>query len=300
MIKLLPKGKKVTLKESFSITAATPYIPNHRTTVTVKPYDKSIKFIINRGHKKVSIPVRGENNLSAKGLHTTILGNSKGKVRLTEHLLSALTGMGVTACEIELINSDQVPVPDRTAETYSKLIAAAGLKKTRVDNIVAVVTKDIYFTDGMGSLAILQPSGKTKFFAFVQFKQIFEDQFFKIELNPENYWNEIMWARSFLTRECENERDWREVVKRLPSLPSKMKNSPVVVKSRGKWVTGIKPLEPVRHKILDAIGDLTTLGYPILADITLIRPGHEFHHKLVNYLWDLIQRGERNLINPQG
>lgn len=285
MIELIKTGNQVTVKESFSVEGPTPYMDDHITKVRVDPARSGFSFVV-EGEK---IKVDGASTKSADGIHATYLTNERGKdVRLTEHLLSALSGMGVTAADIYLEGSNQVPVPDRTAQIFCREIKRVGIIETEEPLLSVKVVKDIYFTDNLGSSVVIRPSGTTKVSALVQFSNLFDDQYLKVELSPENYWNEIMWARPFIRSDCATNADYLNAVKLLKAFPKRMEDSPAMVRSNGVWVTGIKSLEPVRHKILDIIGDLTTLGFPILADMSFVRPGHEFHRKLIGYLWELI------------
>jgi UDP-3-O-[3-hydroxymyristoyl] N-acetylglucosamine deacetylase len=279
MIKIIKQGNHRTIKRAFSISATSPYIENHQTNLIVQPNEKGIVFVSNGKE----ITVSHSSNVYANGIHATFLNNGNGgTVKLSEHLLSALTGMGVTAARL-VLDTDQVPVPDRCAETFCREIENVGIEETDSRLEVAVVTEDIWFEDN-GSFAFLRPSKIPKISALVQFAHLFEDQYLKVNLDQESYWNEIMWARPFIRVDCPDEASYLTAISKLSGMPKNIAKSTVLVRSNGKWVTGIKPQEPVRHKILDAIGDLTTFGYPIIADISLVRPGHDFHRKLVNYL----------------
>lgn len=281
MIKFVKTSNQRTVKESFSIEGPTPYMDDHVTKVRVEPARSGFRFIV----EGEVIKVNGASTKFTDGIHATYLTNDNGKdVRLTEHLLSALFGMGVTAADIYLEGSNQVPVPDRTAQIFCREIKRVGIKETEEPLLSAKVIKDIYFTDNLGSFVVIRPSDTTKVSALVQFSNLFDDQYLKIELSPESYWNEIMWARPFIRSDCATNTDYLNAVKLLKAFPRKMEDSPTMVRSNGVWVTGIKPLEPVRHKILDIIGDLTTLGFPLQADMSFVRPGHEFHRKLINFL----------------
>ena len=286
MIKIVKQGKHTTVGDKFSITGQSPYMKDHVTKVTVSPKESGICFFVD-GEK---IKVTGLSMKPSGGVYATFLSNNQGKVvKLTEHLLSALTGMGVTAANIELEGSNQVPVPDRTAQFFCQEIKRVGIVKTKVDLLVAKVIKDIYFTDELGSVAILRPDDGLKVSALVQFLNLFEDQYLKVDITLDNYWSEIMWARPFLRCDCPTNDDYLSAIKSLKSFPKEMEKSPAMVRSNGVWINGMRPLEPVRHKILDIIGDLSVLGYPLKADVCLIRPGHEFHRKLIGFLLTMMR-----------
>jgi len=215
MIELVEAGKQITIRKSFSVVGQSPYIKNHITRVKVVPAQSGIKFIVDREE----IKVLGANTKSADGIHATYLTNNNGKdVQLTEHLLSALSGMGVTAVDIYLEGSNQVPVPDRTAQIFCKEIRKVGTENTKEPLLCAKVTKNIYFTDGLGSSIVFRPCETTKISALVQYSNLFEDQYFKLELSPEEYWNEIMWARPYIRSDCPTNNDYLNATRLLKSL----------------------------------------------------------------------------------
>lgn len=278
-IELVNQGYHKTIKKQFVIKGPSPYAVNTSNRAVFKPARSGIRFI----YRRKIVQLKPENNSDAHGVHATHVSANGVTIVLTEHILSALMGMGITACDIELLDTNECPVPDRSSETISKRLAEVGSVETDRTLTVAKVTKEIAFMSD-DSFAILRPSEKFEISALLQYKNLFEDQYFKIEVNPNTYINEICWARSFLRRDCPNEEMYRHETKTLLSFPKKMVNAPVMVRSNGVWITGMKPLEPVRHKILDAIGDLSTFGMPLLADVTLVRPGHWFNRKLVQHL----------------
>ncbi|EKE05809.1 MAG: hypothetical protein ACD_19C00176G0031 [uncultured bacterium] len=116
-------GKQYTLKKSVSISGQTPFISNHQTKMIIRPANSGIRFICANNKLKSTIEVNCKNTTSANGESTTLIGNKKTTVKTVEHLLSALSGLGINACEIELIGSNQVPVPDTSSEIFTnKLI----------------------------------------------------------------------------------------------------------------------------------------------------------------------------------
>lgn len=287
-ISIVPFGKQSTIKRSVAISGKTPFVANHTTKMILNPAEKGVRFVYIDKNIEHAVEVNCKNTTSANGVHTTLVSTGNSEVKTVEHILSALTGMGIDACKVELSGSNQVPVPDASSETFTKEIINCGKIDTASDKYVAKINSEIFFTDNQGSLAILRPSDKLTISVLIQFPKPIGEQYIRLEINPEIYINEICWARSYIRRNCDD-RIWGLCRKQIPALPENINESPVLVFNDDTWV--IKPKgenEPVRHKLLDALGDLTTLGYPLVADITLIRPGHEFNRKLVNYLHSLI------------
>lgn len=289
-ISLIKSGKQQTIKNSFSIIGPTPFIANHQTEIVVKPAQKGISFVYEQDNIKHLVEVECKNTTSANGENTTLVAKGNYEVKTVEHILSSLSGMGIDACEIELKGSNQIPVPDSSSETFTKKLIEAGKSLTETDKYIAKVNSDIFFTDGEGSLAIVRPSENLSISVLIQFPVPIGEQYVKFDITPEIYANEISWARSYIRRNCD-ERIWGLCRKQIPALPEDITKSPVLVFNNDKWIVQPKKSdEPARHKLLDALGDLSTLGYPIIADFTLIRPGHEFNRKLVNHLFSLIPK----------
>lgn len=294
MIKEIPLSfeemdRNKTISREIEITGPTPYLPNHRTTVILKPDDTGIIF----NHEDLEISVEPKYSADPRGVHATSLEKDGDKIISIEHLLSALTGLGVTSCRIELIGSNQVPMVEFSAKPYTDSIVNVGVEAVDKTRGVIVVKKDIFF-EFENSYAILRPSIDkiTTVSALIQFPKPIGEQYFSTELNPENYINEVSWARSFIRASCDD-KYWEKAVQSVPCLPQKLLDSPIPLFRDEEWV--VKPLasdEPVRHKLLDSIGDLSVLGYPIIGNITFIRPGHRFNHFLVKYLSNLLTATE--------
>lgn len=289
-IALETKGKQTTIAREIVITGQTPFIANHETRMTIRPSRGGIRFIVTKNGKKRIVDVISKNTTSASGENTTLVSSGGVEVKTVEHILSSLSGLGINACEIELEGSNQVPVPDSSSECFTNGLLKSGKNNTAEGRIIARVQSDIFFTDDKGSLAILRPSDKLTISVLIQFPEPIGEQYIKVELNPKNYVKDICWARSYVRRNCDEE-VWRICREQIPALPEDMTKSPILVFNNNVWV--VKPKvndEPARHKLLDALGDLSTLGYPLVADVTLVRPGHEFNRKLVNYLYGLLPK----------
>jgi UDP-3-O-acyl-N-acetylglucosamine deacetylase len=283
-IQLKKIGKKYTIRKSVSLEATAAFEKNVVSKITLLPSEE-LKFVLEDGN---TIQVNYKNNKKAlSGKRATLLSNKKGSVVHVEHLLSALMGFGIDACEIQVEGSNQIPAPDVSSKSFYDLIKSAGKKITQKPRVVAVIKEDIYFTDNEGSFAIIRPSEKLAISTLIQFPNPIGDSYLKTDLK--DYGSSIASARSFIRSGCDNKK-WKAIRNKIiPNLPEKIEDSPLLVFDKNeKWIVPPNsPNEPARHKILDIIGDLTTLGYPILGDITIIRPGHEFNRKLVNYLGQL-------------
>lgn len=286
-LELTISSKKKTIKRPISFLGYTRQNPFNKTKLYLLPNQKDIVFRV-KNHKCYSIRAHFTNTKNSQGDHTTYLSNKQGnKVSTVEHILSALYGLGIDSALLELSGSNEVPVFDHTAEIFVKEIIKSGIVCTQIDKQILRIKKTLFF-EHSGSLAILKPSAKTVFSALIQFDKPIGEQYMSIVLNRRNYSKEIAWARPFIRQSCDK-KTWEKCKKSLPSLPDKIEDCPIPVFSNGKWIVKVKSEdEPVRHKVLDLIGDLATLGMPILGQVTVIRPSHDFSRRLVNYLGKMI------------
>lgn len=242
----------------------------------------------------VDIPVLHEHVVPMpQGYNTTVLEKDHKRVMFTEHLLSALVGFGVDSAKIELIGGNQPPFLDPCALAFFNLIKSVGISSRKGNKKTIVVNKEIVFGDG-GSYAIISPSINKKMTIICDYPIPIGVQYFSINLSdPEVYFSQIAWARTFIRIQMGRE-EWDARRRIVRFLPEDIKKSPIPVADKdGKWI--VVPTasdEPARHKILDLIGDLAVLGIQIEGDIFVVRPGHDFNRKWVKYLGGLIEKNE--------
>lgn len=286
-IEIAKLGKKVTVASPITLYGETRKSRVFKE-IKIYPSDNQIHFSVRgRGQLLVS----SNNILDHTQQHTTILADGKIKIFTPEHILSSLYGMGIDCARVEVENEEEIPIFDHSARLISEAIKRVGIKNTGKDKEIVYIRETIFYHEKDGSMAILRPSTKTKrvISVLIQYDYPIGEQYFCFKLTKKSYFSEIAWARSFIRRSC-NKGVWQKCIKEIPSLPSRLEDSPIPVFRNGKWITPVKkPDEPVRHKILDLLGDLAILGRPIYGHITVVRPGHNFNCKLVRYLDQLLK-----------
>ena len=209
---------------------------------------------------------------------TTLL--RKGVVLSTcEHLLSALRGVGLDNCFIELDNIE-IPIMDGSSEVFIELIERAGIVEQNAPKHFLKVLERVEFTDGDRKMSI-EPSEKFEIECEIDFPHPFINrQTFHFELNNGSFGREIASARTFgFTTEIEMLR------KANLALGGSLDNA-IVLTPEG--MLNENPLrfadEFVRHKILDIIGDFALLGMPLLGKITAEKSGHAVHASMMSKL----------------
>ncbi len=278
-------GNKKTLRSSFSVNGITRNKAQGISRLTVKPSAKGdIRFRVKEKKATYEIEVTPASAANSNGLHTTILSNSRGQRVLTvEHLLSSLSGMGVDSALIEVSNGNDIPILDHSSYEFAFNIKRVGLKEISAKRSAGIIKKDIYFRH-KDSFAILRPFNGRKMSVLIQYDNPVGEDFFSSVIDGEKYIENIAWARSFIRADCD-EAVWKRCREEVPSLPENIKESPIPVFKDGDWIVDIKKYnEPVRHKLLDLIGDLAFLGYPLLGHVTVVRPGHNFNRLLMAHL----------------
>ncbi len=225
------------------------------------------------------IPVTPESGVSMEGFHTSAVSNGKVSVYGVEHLFSAFWGMGIDTCQI-CLNYNTIPVLDASAEKLCELL------KNNLDNTIQPkIFKPAekfwwYFQD---SAAFFEPDDHFSLGAFLQFPEPIGEDYYRFDPTKEDYVETIAPARTFMRSNCTPE-VWARIRSKYTILPEDPKLSPIPLAEGDHWLVAPNEHEPVKHKILDAIGDPMFLGKRIEAKVTLIRPGHDFTRELVKYL----------------
>ena len=213
----------------------------------------------------------------------TTLGFGLLQIQTTEHLLSALRGFSIDNAIVELDNVE-LPGLDGSAKEFAGLIKEAGIveqdaekKLLKVDKVVWCTLKD--------SLIAVFPGEKFKVSYTLSYDSpSIGTQFYSIVLNETNFEKEIAPARTFCLEE-----EAAELLKKGLGKGADYDNTLVMGKS-GPVKTALRfPDEPVRHKILDLIGDLYIFGMPIIGHVVAIKSGHSLNMELVKKLKEAVK-----------
>jgi UDP-3-O-[3-hydroxymyristoyl] N-acetylglucosamine deacetylase len=211
----------------------------------------------------------------------TVLGDRQGPVVSTaEHVLAALRGMGVDNATIE-VDGPEVPIMDGSAAAFVAAIEQAGIVSQSAARRFIEVLKPVQVVIG-DSFGELRPNA-AGFRAEIEINfanPVIGRQDYVLELSPERFRREICRARTF---GCVND------VARLWSagfaLGASFENSVVFDETRLLNTEGLRYAdECVRHKVLDAIGDLALAGLPLLGTYRSIRGGHKLNHAALTSL----------------
>ncbi|TKT80142.1 UDP-3-O-acyl-N-acetylglucosamine deacetylase [Aquamicrobium sp. LC103] len=204
----------------------------------------------------------------------TVLGDPAGvHVATVEHLLAALSGLGIDNVAIE-IDGSEVPVLDGSAAMYVEAFDQAGMQIQAVKRRYIRIMKPVRIENG-ASWAEFRPYDGTRFEIDIDFESpAIGRQFFAIDIDPETFRAEISRARTFGFMK-DVERLWAAGY----ALGSSLENS-VVIGDDNRVINmgGLRyKNEFVRHKMLDAMGDLALAGARFIGCFRSYRGGHKLN-----------------------
>ncbi len=213
----------------------------------------------------------------ARVSYATSLMRQSVLISTTEHLLSALYSMGVTNAIIEIDNLE-VPILDGSSLPWIQLLAEAGIREQRRQKRYLRIRREVS-VEGNGKRITILPSDKFEFDCDVYFDHpMVGRQKFNFQLTPEKYATEIAPARTFgFEQELDQMRNMGLI------RGASLENAVCFTRDGVLNPEGLRfPNEPVRHKVLDLIGDLALIGRPMLGHVIAERAGHAMHVALVS------------------
>jgi UDP-3-O-[3-hydroxymyristoyl] N-acetylglucosamine deacetylase len=237
------------------------------TTVILHPYNNGIVFIVD----KKEIP------LDISYIHKTPLCTSivleNIKINTIEHLLSAINALNITDIKIELIGNE-IPILDGNSEKFFYTLKS-NIKKLEKKSIFINLTEPVYYRSN-DKFIIANPFTHLKIEYIIDYQNNFPNFMFEsFDSLKDDYGEKISKARTFGFI-----KDYDYLKSKNLALGSSYQNT-LVIDDNGS-LNGLNYYnEPVRHKILDLIGDLTILGKKINAHIIAYKTGHEEHLKLI-------------------
>jgi UDP-3-O-[3-hydroxymyristoyl] N-acetylglucosamine deacetylase len=211
----------------------------------------------------------------------TTIGNREGATVATiEHLMAALAGLAIDNCVIE-IDGPEVPVMDGSAAPFVFLLECAGTARQDTPRRAVKVLKPVAIEDGERRVALLPDSGFNVSFAIEFDSGAISRQELTVAVDPESFKAELSRARTFgFLHEVDQMR--AAGLARGGSLD----NAVVIAGDRVLNEDGLRyDDEFVRHKMLDAVGDLYLAGGPVLGHFHGVRSGHALNRRLLEALF---------------
>lgn len=306
-----------TLKAEFTIEGVGLHTGvNTRMTVQPASAGFGIKF------QRVDLPeqpvIKADVDYVVDTSRGTTLEYQGAKVHTVEHILSALTGMGIDNALIQLTEAE-IPIMDGSAKAFVDMIEKVGIEEQNAKRIYfSIDTNLTYIDDEKNVEMVATPSPDYKITTMIDFNSnVLGTQHAYIK-GLKGYKKEISNCRTFcFLHEIEylysknlikgGDVDNAIVVvdrvlsdEELSKLAKLFNKEKIEVKQEG-ILNNVKLYhmnEPARHKLLDIIGDLTLIGYPIKANIIAYRPGHKSNVAFAKKIKEYIKKNKSMLDVP--
>jgi UDP-3-O-[3-hydroxymyristoyl] N-acetylglucosamine deacetylase len=227
----------------------------------------------------VDIPARAE-NVGDTRLSTTLVKDG-ARISTVEHLLSAFAGLGIDNAYVD-VSAPEVPIMDGSAGPFVFLIQSAGVEEQNVAKRFIRIKRPAEVTEG-DKIARFEPFNGFKVSFGIDFDHpamASDSRRSEIDFSSTSFVKEVSRARTFgFLRDIEMLRDSGL------ALGGSMDNAIVVDDFRVLNEDGLRyENEFVKHKILDAIGDLYLLGHSLIGAFSGYKSGHELNNRLLKAL----------------
>ncbi len=241
--------------------------------LTLEPLEAGSGIVFYRSDLGVSFKAEPKNVINTQ--MATVVGSEKGYISTIEHLMSAINAYGIDNIRI-IVDANEIPVMDGSSASFCMLLDEAGVRELDANKKALIIKRAVEIREG-DKLVRLSPSKSPKFDYTIKFSHpLIGTQHHVFEFSKKSYLKEISRARTF---------GFLKDVQALRSmglaLGGSLENAVVIDENKILNPEGLRfENEFVRHKILDAIGDLALVGAPILGDYTAFAGSHDLNHKL--------------------
>jgi len=273
--------KQRTLKNVIRATGVGLH-SGEKVFMTLRPAAVNTGIVFRRIDLPSPVEIKAQAHLVGQTQLCTVLVDANDvKIKTTEHLLAALAGLGVDNAYIDL-SSEEVPIMDGSAGPFVFLIQSAGIEEQSAPKRFIRITKTLQVSDG-DKWARFEPYegfkiGFTIDFKHPAFKKSTANA--EIDFSSTSFVKEISRARTFgFMKDIEYMRD------RNLALGGSLDNAIVLDDYRVVNEEGLRyEDEFVKHKILDAVGDLYLMGHPIIGAYYAYKSGHGLNNQLLRAL----------------
>ncbi|MDR5859578.1 UDP-3-O-acyl-N-acetylglucosamine deacetylase [Halomonas eurihalina] len=258
-------------------------------TLRPAPVDTGIVFVRTDLEPEVQIPARAENVTDTT--LCTALSQDGVKVATVEHLMSALAGLGIDNAYVD-VSAPEVPIMDGSAGPFVFLIQSAGIAEQDAPKQFIRIKREVVVREGDKEAMFLPHQGFKVSFAIDFDHPVFEDQkqTATVDFSTTSFVKEVSRARTFGFM-----RDLEHLRSNNLALGGSLDNAIVVDDYRIVNEGGLRyDDEFVKHKVLDAIGDLYQLGHSLIGEFRGVKSGHALNNQLCRALmanpqaWEIV------------
>lgn len=256
-------------------------------TVTLRPAGRDTGITFIRTDKNTVIKAHVGSVIDTA--FATTIGCNGVKIRTVEHIMAALAGLGIDNVYIE-VNGPEIPILDGSSTELISIILNAGIAKQGKKRPYLRIKRPFLFSDGHSEVAALPYKGRRITYSILFNHYGFGEQRMSLDINEETFIREIAPARTFgFLKDIE--------YLRMNGLAKggSLDNAIILGENGVLNASGLRYKDEfVRHKVLDAIGDLSLLGFPIYGHILANKSGHSSNIKFLKKLlsmpdaWDII------------
>ncbi|MDH5752736.1 MAG: UDP-3-O-acyl-N-acetylglucosamine deacetylase [Deltaproteobacteria bacterium] len=260
------------------------------TAITLLPAAENTGVVfaaVSQG-RRVNIPARQENVV--RTTMSTTMGREGVEIWTVEHLMSALTGLEIDNVLI-VVEGPEIPAMDGSALPFVSRIMEVGRMLQAAPRSYMKILKPVVVEDGE-RVAGLFPSNAITYSFMIEFSHsAIRTQSFKVHLNAQSFVAQLAKARTF------GFQDDVDLLKSKGLARGAGLENAVGLSAQGTVLNpeGLRYADEfVRHKLLDAVGDISLAGYPILGEYRGIKSGHEMNLRLLKELnsrpdsWEMI------------
>jgi len=239
----------------------------------LEPLEAESGIVFVRKDIGISIPLKPENVVDTQ--MATVIGKDGHSISTIEHLLSAVYAYGIDNLRI-VVDADEVPVMDGSSASFCLLLDEAEVVEQDAPKRIMRIKKTVAVKEG-DKYVKLSPSKDLRYRFSIRFKHpVIDEQHFVLDFSRETYKNEIARARTF---------GFLHEVQYLRSkglaLGGSLENAVVLDEKKVLNPEGLRYSDEfVRHKILDAIGDMALIGINFIGEYEAFAGSHDLNHKL--------------------
>jgi UDP-3-O-[3-hydroxymyristoyl] N-acetylglucosamine deacetylase len=256
-----------------------------KVELTLRPADADTGIVFRRVDFNPPVEIPSSAHVVGDTRMASVLVKDDARVSTVEHIMSACAGLGIDNLYID-VTAEEIPIMDGSASSFVYLLQQSGVEEQDAPRKFIRVLKDVEVRQGSGAnekWARLSPHDGFKLDFFIEFNHPAVDgtmQRALVDFGDITYVRDVARARTF---------GFMQDVESLRGMGlargGSLENAIVMDEYRILNADGLRyEDEFVRHKILDAIGDLYLVGHPLLASYTAHKSGHALNNELLRAL----------------
>jgi UDP-3-O-[3-hydroxymyristoyl] N-acetylglucosamine deacetylase len=262
-----------------------------KVTMTLRPAAPDTGIVFRRIDLDPPVELRADPFAVGDTRLASCLERDGVKIATVEHLMSALSGLGIDNAWVD-VDAGEIPIMDGSAAPFVFLIQSAGVEEQKAAKKFIRVKKTVKVEEG-DKWATLEPyDGFRLTFSIVFNHPVFDksNPSVTVDFAEHSYIREVARARTFgFMQDVENMRSQGL------ALGGSLENAIVMDEYRVLNADGLRYADEfVKHKVLDAVGDLYLLGHPLLGAFSAHKSGHALNNKLLRALladqsaWEMV------------